>query len=207
MIEIDYSLGGFAEFKEDIDGTEEEFEIFNRCLASDYYRAFYNEDYEALGVISGTLIDEIALWYTNDDESDVKDFIEIKKGLIKTKNNRTFIDAIVEDKRGDYADVFISNGNLDVRLFITVILYGDFNKVLCSLWLPFLDKEQYFNLLENVFLELEKIYLSLESEEEKMYLLSKVKNTIENTKYNPEFGKYTLPSDNKVIKALKNQNK
>lgn len=202
-LEIDISLGGFAEEPSDIDGTEEEMEIYNRCLASEYYQAFFAEDYDLLGEISGGLLDTISSWYTNYDDKCYSS--EIQNGLIKTINNRTFIDAVVADKRGDYAEVFIDSGNMDVRLFVTVILYGNFDRVLCSSNLPFLDKENYFNLIESVLSEIEKIYLTLTDNNEKITLLERVKNTINHTKYNPEFGKYILPKENAVIKALRNQ--
>ena len=202
-MEIDISLGGFAEEPEDIDGTEEELESYNRCLASEYYNAFCGEDYELLGDISPYLIYTISTWYTNYDDKSYSE--EIQKGLMKTKNNRTFIDAIIADKRGDYAEVFIDSGNLDPRLLATVVAYGDYKNVLCSNNYPFLKKDDYFSLIENVFIELEKMYLSLKDDNEKIDLLRRTKITIEHTGYNPDFGKYVLPSENILIKILKNK--
>ncbi len=76
-----FELGGFAEDPDVIDGTQEEFNAFNWCLACDYYDAILGEDFEALGEELnhlGTwidLIDNVCNWLNYDGEigKDIKD--------------------------------------------------------------------------------------------------------------------------------------
>lgn len=112
-------LGGFAENESVIDGGYEEFVAFNYCLACDYIDAMYMEDFEAIGEISDYTLEQISYWYTYCMESKeaIEEMIKIEQGLIITINNRTFIDALVENNIDYLAYLFIGEGNNDKRLY------------------------------------------------------------------------------------------
>lgn len=54
-----YELGGFAIEPGDIDGTEDEFNAFNLCLAEEYFYAMKDEDFELLGDMDLDLVHKI----------------------------------------------------------------------------------------------------------------------------------------------------
>ena len=203
--EINISLGGFAEDPEDIDGDERDFECFNRCLADDYYSAFYDEDYELIGEIDDYLLSTIANWYTSYDGVDHTD--EIKQGLMKTINNRTFAETVIEDKKPEFAEIFAYNGNTDINLIVTVILYGDYlgiiNEQTAPDWLYNDGKgiEYYINEILN---KLSVHYESLDTTEEKLSMLNKVSEVFKHTKVSKENNNIHLTIENEFVKALRN---
>lgn len=98
-------LGGFAESKEVIEGTEEEFKAFNWCLACDYYGAVVGEDFESLGddlndrIAWDDIMGRVCEWINYDGEicKELGDNIEkLYDGTIITYRNRTFIEACYE---------------------------------------------------------------------------------------------------------------
>lgn len=98
-------LGGFAETPEVIDGTEEDFNAFNWCLACDYYEAVVGEDFDSLGEVLNdvynwhALMGDVCIWMNYDGEigKDKKDeYPKLYNGTILTYNNRTFIEAARE---------------------------------------------------------------------------------------------------------------
>ena len=122
-------LGGFAQYLDDIDGTEEEFNAFNFCLAEEYFNAMCEEDFELIGEVDTSLIINIMHWLNYDGIINKNIEEEIKKietGLFLTNKNRTFIEAIVENKNPYLADAYISLGNNDPRLYVIVILYNEY---------------------------------------------------------------------------------
>lgn len=106
-------LGGFAENPEAIDGTEEDFNAFNFCLACDYYNAVLGEDFESLGEclsderVWTDLMTDVAEWLNYDFEIGKGKEEEYKKlvdGTIITYKNRTFIEACYEHGWTELAD-------------------------------------------------------------------------------------------------------
>ena len=100
-----FELGGFAEWPEVIDGTVEEFEAFNYCLANEYYDAVLGEDFERLGEVLNDgyvwhqIMDDVCKWLNFDGEigKDLKkNFNLLYNGTIITCNNRPFLIAAYE---------------------------------------------------------------------------------------------------------------
>lgn len=98
-------LGGFAESPDAIDGTEEEFNAFNYCLAEDYYDAVLGEDFEGLGEVLNDglawcdLMHTVCDWLNYDGvigESLKDNFTKLCDGTITTCKHRTFIEAARE---------------------------------------------------------------------------------------------------------------
>ena len=98
-------LGGFAEWPEVIDGTEEEFEAYNYCLANEYYDAVLGEDFESLGEVLNNgyvwhqIMRDVCNWLNYDGEigKDLKEnFKLLYNGTIITCNNMPFIIAAYE---------------------------------------------------------------------------------------------------------------
>lgn len=111
-------LCGFAENPEVIEGTEEDFNAFNWCLACDYYAAVIAEDFDSLGEELNdvynwhSLMSDVCMWMNYDSEigKDKKDeFPKLYNGTIKTCNNRTFIDAAYEHGWIDLANSLIKD--------------------------------------------------------------------------------------------------
>ena len=87
-------LGGFAENKDVLDGTEETYNSFNYCLAELYLDAIWSEDFEAIGDVDKYLIQNVAHWLTYDSKiaKEIKDAGKnILTGEIITCNNRQLL--------------------------------------------------------------------------------------------------------------------
>ena len=95
-------LGGFAEDLTAIDGTEEDFNAFNYCLACDYCDAVIGEDFDGLGedlndgVAWHYIMSDVCYWLNYDGEIGKnleEEFPKLYNGTVITYNNRTFIEA------------------------------------------------------------------------------------------------------------------
>lgn len=116
-------LGGFAEDEDAIDGTEEEFELFNYFLAQDYVEAMFEEDFEMLGEFSSCLLDDIIYWIDYDGKHDgQRTRKELMNGSLITNKNRTFLEAIYDAKHGTLAETYISRGIVTPKLVLAVVL-------------------------------------------------------------------------------------
>lgn len=175
-------LGGFAEAPSDIGGSQRDFEAYNFCLAEEYLGAILDEDWDALGNLDSYIIETIAYWLNYDDEigKDIVDKIEnIQSGLIITKNNRTFVDAIVACHKGNLAETFIGNGNHDVRLYLTAMFYGEDMQetLLNSIQNDFIhsNAKDFANFFNNIFVGIEEKYNALLKTDERINFLKKIK--------------------------------
>lgn len=190
MVEVSLfagELGGFARSPKEIDG---DFEAYNFCLAESYLIAMGGEDWDALGDIDTDLIDDVAYWLNYDGKigEDRKNIIEkIPMGLIMTDNDRTFVDAIVAERKVKLARTFILNGSRDPRLYLTAMLY-DTNDIVDDSLLNLVHKKCYDSItyttfLNSVFEEIEGLYISFnEMSQQKMFLM-KVKPFIEQIRF------------------------
>lgn len=194
-----FELGGFAENESVIDG---DFNAFNFCLATDYLGAFIEEDFVSLGEMNNNLIDDIVYWLNYDGEigkNDVVNINGIDKGSLITKNNRTFIQCIVDEHQADMAETYIMRGVKDPKLYLTCILYGDFclyKDILNYIHGFVTDKEEYTKFLTNIFSMLEEGYLNIESSRQKIQFLERVKLYIDSIQYPKEYGEIDIPIDN-----------
>lgn len=191
-------LGGFAQYLDDIDGTEEEFNAFNFCLAEEYFNAMCEEDFELIGEVDTSLIINIMHWLNYDGIINKNIEEEIKKietGLFLTNKNRTFIEAIVENKNHYLADAYISLGNNDPRLYVIVILYNEYytkSTVLNYINHNVKNRNEYVLALSKIFDELDKTYNEIENKDEKILFLRKVKSNLELIRYPQEYGKVKI---------------
>ena len=122
-------LGGFAENPNVIDGTEEDYNAFNFCLAYDYYVAIINEDFDSLGEDLnniGTwydLMDKVGYWLNYDGEigfgirNDIRQTIrKIYYGTIITYKDRTFIEACFENNWNELGNDLLKHLPDDLKL-------------------------------------------------------------------------------------------
>lgn len=196
---LNMELGGFAETAEDIDGTQEEFEAFNYCLACDYLDAMLREDFEALGDVGLDTIESVVYWLNYDGEigESIKEQIAtIPQGYLVTDNKRPLFEAVIENNNYNFASIFIDNGNYDPRLFVVVMTQDpDFSKCeevhfLNSIFKcknGEIDLSTYINFLNSLFGILEEKYVSLECSEEKAKFLKRIKPHIAGIRIPPEF--------------------
>lgn len=199
MMEISYELGGFAEFPEDIDGTERDLEAFNYCLAEEYVNSMFAEDFELLGQVSYDLLEKICYWLnyngTIGDEEEIK---QIGNGTFKTVNNRTFIEAIFDNKNACLAEAYIFNEVYDPKLILTVILDETDSHI--ALIQP--EKtEEIENIINRLYEEIEKQFVA---ENDKVKFLNKIKEGIHKVKISNKFKSKPISSYNySWVKAMK----
>lgn len=188
------ALGGFAEVKEDIDGTEEEFNAFNYCLASEYFAAMVNEDFDELEELGPALILTIQDWLNYDGEigkNEIEDIKKLTTGTFLTYKNRTFIDAIIDNKQVETAETYIGFGNNDPRLYALVMSYDCYEVYNCLNQIHGCIKkttESYMNFLKSVFDEVEKIFDNIKDNNEKIKVLNNLKGNLLNFRYPKEIG-------------------
>ena len=98
-------LGGFVENHDVIEGTKEDFIEFNWYLACEYYDAVIKEDFDSLGEFLNdalnwhSFMNGVCIWLNYDDKmgKDMEDELpKLYNGTIKTRNDRTFIEAARE---------------------------------------------------------------------------------------------------------------
>lgn len=196
------SLGGFAEDEYAVDG---DWESFNYGVAENYYDAMLGEEWDLLEDIGFTTIEGIALWLGYCDElfEENKEIIKnILNGTLMTCNGRTFIDAIVSEKKVELAECYIALGNSDIRLYILHMFYfkDEFNiiddiykgTILNKFCCECSSRKTVMWFLTNLFIELNKIYDKLTDNDEKIRFLNVVRNNIINIKYSEKFGKINL---------------
>ena len=209
-----YELGGFAEYPEDIDG---DFASFNFCLAEDYYIAMKKEDFASLGYIDGFNLSKINYWLKTVEQTK-EELDEIKKiptGLIKTKYNRTFADAVIANCKGDLASQLIYKGNYDIRLFATAIAYNedDIIDVFCYFPETIKTKQEYLEFIQNVFSKLDEIFLICNDYKQELKILKNIKLLLNKFIYNVDkFGKIEaneikFNQNYHWIQAIKDKNK
>lgn len=197
-----FELGGFAEDETVIDG---DFKAFNFCLATDYLYAFMDEDFESLGELNNYLIDDIVYWLNYDGiigKNDVNKINGIDNGTLITKNNRTFIQCIYDEHQVDMAETYILRGVNNPKLYLTCILYGElclYNEVLNYIHSFVYDKEKYTKFLTDVFKLIDEEYLKIETSEQKIKFLEKIKIFIDKIEYPREYGKITISTDNYIF--------
>lgn len=192
-----YELGGFATELDDIDGTEDEFNAFNFCLAEEYFSAMEAEDFESLGEIDLDLVHKIVKWLNYDGTINKKSEInQIKTGLFLTNRNRTFIDAIIENKNVAAAETYILLGSRDIRLYIIYKLYNRDNYID--------DREEYISYMRSFFEAIDNTYNKL-NKKEKLKFLNVLKDNINLFAYPKKYGEIKVSEigDYNWIKKLK----
>jgi len=189
-------LGGFAQGPDDINGNKRDIEIFNFFTAQNYLFAMESEDWNALGDIDPSLINDIVFWLNYDENigDDMKEVIKnIPKGLIITCKGRPFVDAIVAEHKSALAETFILNGNHDVRLYLTAMIY-DNNNVIDNCLLNYIHRsyehctaEKYAEFLKNIFRRIEQHYTSISDVKEQVVFLIKIRRFINEIKFSAEY--------------------
>ena len=214
---MSFELGGFAYYDGDIDGNEYDRECYNAAVAEDYFDAFYTEDYEAIGNIDHDFLEQIAHYYNlyNDRKQESEDLIS---GKLITIKNRTFIQAIIDNKRIDLIPLYIDNFNIEKEisedLVVCFILNATNNDYR---WYSINDalsncivnqnkiKEEYISRLRNIINKLEQKYIKEKSIERKKEILIKTKQFLFNLhwpKYIGDIKLEELDSNNFIKKQV-----
>lgn len=171
-IKINFELGGFAEEVGDIDGDEKDFNAFNFCLAQEYASTMYDEDFKKLGECSTSLLDNICYWIAyNGKNEDVELRKAIRTGTLITKNNRTFIDAIYENKNANLACMYLNSGVYSPKLVMAIVLYNGECYYTADIGENSFSQAQYKCLFE-------ELYKFIDSEYEKSNCKKEFLNTI-----------------------------
>lgn len=190
-------LGGFAENKDVLDGTEESYNAFNYCLAESYLGAIWQEDFEAIGEIDSNFVREISYWLNYDGKSseEIKDAAKkILTGEIITCNKRTFAKAIISNNQIYNARTWLELGSKDMDLLVFYILnneddYNFINRITIG---NISTKEKVIEILSNIFKQLKKIYDSINDEQKELEFLKRVKKYLYSIKFDKSIGKISI---------------
>lgn len=162
-----FELGGFAEAPKEVsDEFREEdqlrdFEAFNYCLAEDYAAAMYDEDFDSLGHVDFGLFNNICKWINYDESlGNEKLKKDIETGLLITKNNRTFLSAIVAAKNVSWGEFYALYGVYDPKIIVMLIEYvGDGNKTF-PIEISIKAQDELNKLFTGICEEIESHYIS-----------------------------------------------
>lgn len=113
--------------------------------------------------------------------------------MITTYKGRPFIEAVIENKHADFAYTFMVNGNRDIRLLLTYLLYGDEDRNDVISWYisyeNYNDRESYIIEMKRIFDAVEDYYNSIQDNENRIKFLEIIKKNIQNIRFPKEFGK------------------
>lgn len=188
-------LGGFAENQDEFDGTKEEFEAFNYCLAEDYLSAMIEEDFESLGEVGTDTIDNVIYWLNYDGEigkSKEEIIRSIPRGELKTIKGRSLEEAVIENENLYFASVFIDNGNMNPKLYLIEMEKSyqvpyEKSLSLLNIMLSRADSlERYFEFLKSIFDLIEEKYLEKRTQEDKKTFLEKIRPYINGIRISAE---------------------
>lgn len=203
-------LGGFAEEPKDVSDawTEEEmqrdFECFNFCLAENYVSAMYNENFEELGYMDGSLILTISRWINYKESLGNENLAkEISEGTLLTKNNRTFIETIVANKIYDYAYSYILIGVYHPSL-IHLLMEGYANGLEYYCPISGVSQERFNEINSDLYDEIEKNY---QASDDKIAYLNMIKKGIGAIRFDSGLKQKPIPKSLSWGQTLKNMNK
>ena len=197
---MSFGLGGFAENEHVVDG---DYEAFNFCLADQYYDAMMGEEWDLLDGLGEDLVEKIIFWLSYDKEI-VKEnnynLEGIEKGTLLTFKGRTFIDAIVSEKRVDLAEMYIRLGVRDIRLYILFMLYYNdeydtvnyvYGGTILNAYLPE-NRTDLVKFLSEVFTLLDNMYKDINETEKKKEFLNIVSFNARRFKHSRRFEQISL---------------
>lgn len=174
---MDIELGGFAEFLSDIDGTEEDFNAFNYCLAYDYVAALYEENFKVVGEVDGGLFSTILEWYNYTPELNNKEEVEaLYKGTFITCNGRTIIDAALDKRYSSLAYEYL-NRAYSPKLVLTCLLVDEEYPIK----ILYESQEDLDKKLEELYSLIEEEY---ESAKDKKEFLTRLHNNLPRIRIN-----------------------
>ena len=188
-----FEIGGFADNEHAVDG---DWEVFNYGVAENYYDAMLGEEFDFLGDASYDFLERIMFWLNYDGEigkDDIEKIEKIRTGMFMTYCNRTFIDAIVENKNVSFAETYIQLGSNDVRLF-AICLFGVeidivdgeemYNGTILNMINKFCeDKKDYIEFFSKLFIFLDEEYNKLKLESEKIKFLDVIRKNLVKFRY------------------------
>lgn len=188
-------LGGFAENKYVLDGTEETYNSFNNCLAELYLDAIWSEDFEAIGDVDKYLIRNVAHWLTYDSKiaKKIKDAGKnILTGEIITCNNRQFIYAIIAKNQVSHAKTWLDLGSKNIDLIIYYILNSEEDYDFINNITTNDSREKVIENLSNIFKKMNEIYCSITDKIKEKEFLEKVKNYLYNIRWDKSIGQISF---------------
>lgn len=170
-------LGEFIDYNEDI--TNIEVEAFNYYLALEYANAMEEENFEILGNFSFNLLEKICYWLGFfSREEDIKLLNEIKNGTLITNKNRTFIDAIYINKKGDFAEAYLNMGLKSPKLVLTIILENLINHHSANIGNEDFKQEDYEKLFNELYDLIETEYNNSSDKQAFLYLINNNYNRV-----------------------------
>ena len=172
-------IGGFAENQDALDG-QESFKSFNYCIAQQYLDAILAEDFISLGNLSHTVIEDVAFWLNYDGRFNKENIIEeLLNATLITKNNRTFKEAIIENKQAKSAYVWLNLGcSNDIDLMVCYILnindIEEYNRYFYSnsSLFEFNSKKELTEGLKKIISKIKNIYDKESDENNKVNILN-----------------------------------
>lgn len=188
-------LGGFAENKDVLDGTEETYNSFNYCLAELYLDAIWSEDFEAIGEADKYLISNVAHWLTYDSKiaKEIKDAGKnILTGEIITCNNRQFIYSIIAKNQVSCARTWLDLGSKNTDLIVYYILNNEDDYDFINHITTNNSKEKVIEILSDIFKKLNEIYRLITNKVKEKEFLKKVKDYLYNIRWDKSIGQINI---------------
>lgn len=188
-------LGGFAENKDVLDGTEETYNSFNYCLAELYLDAIWSEDFEAIGNVDKYLIRNIAYWLSYDSKiaKNIKeDSKKILTGEIITCNNRQFIYAIIAKNQISHAKTWLDLGSKNIDLIVYYILNSEDDYDFINCITTNNSREKVIEMLSSIIRKLNEIYCLITDKVKEKEFLEKVKNYLYNIRWDKSIGQISI---------------
>lgn len=191
-------LGGFAENQDALDG-QESFKSFNYCIAQQYLDAILAEDFILLGNLSNNVIEDVAFWLNYDGRlnNDKENIIEkLLNATLITKKNRTFKDAIIENRQAKSAYVWLNLGcKNDIDLMVCHILnindIEEYNKCFYTNSSLFQcnTKKELTDGLKEIISKIKNIYDNETNDNNKVNILNSLKSFLQKFRYDSSYGK------------------
>lgn len=188
-------LGGFAENKDVLDGTEETYRSFNYCLAELYLDAIWSEDFEAIGEADRYLIGSVSYWLTYDSKiaKEIKEAgKKILTGEIITCNNRQFIYAIITKNQVFHAKTWLDLGSKNIDLIVYYILNSEDDYDFINCITTNSSKEKVIEMISSIIKKLNELYSSITDPKEEKEFLEKVKNYLYNIRWDKSIGQISI---------------
>jgi C-terminal processing protease CtpA/Prc len=162
-------------------------------MAEDYEIAMYNEDFQALGEFSVDLLKDICRWLNYTEEMGNLDKVQDIKTTIK---ERTFIDAIYENKVSTLAETYLLNGVYSPKLVLTIILSDE------DEYDAFISCENQEDLESKMKQLYDFIEIEYKKSDDKKLFLNKIKNNYNRIRISKEYISKPIPNTYSWTKEL-----
>lgn len=165
-------------------------------IADKYINSLYNESFDNIGEVTPCVIGNICGLLEEENNDTIND---LRKGTLITKNNRTLIDAIYENKNASFAEAYLLRGVYSPKLILTIIL-SDTDEYVAYFDSGGLAEEDYESRVRELYDFIETEYNTVEDKEEYIH---KIWNNFNRIQLSKEYKKVNNQDNYAWIRKLK----